>query len=110
MMSKHLLPNYNYLIILPQECNLLFCLVLHLCPVLTETLKLVHKLIYHIPQPLVWQLHINHSMQHNLKSQKDKDKVKPSSFQANQAKSEKTSQACTHTSSKKRHLNYLIPE
>lgn len=54
------------LIILPQKCNLLLCLVLHLGSVLAETLELVNKLIHHIPQPLVWQLHIHHSMQHHL--------------------------------------------
>lgn len=56
----------NYLIMLPEKSNLLLGLALHFGPILTETLKLVHKLINHVPQPLVWQLHIHHSSQNHL--------------------------------------------
>jgi len=54
------------LIVLSEQCNLLLCFVLELCSELTETLELVDKLIHHIPQPLVRQLHIHYAVQHNL--------------------------------------------
>lgn len=49
-----------------EECNLLLGLVLHLGAILTEGLKLIHKLINHIPQPLIGQLHIDDAMEHHL--------------------------------------------
>lgn len=51
---------------LSEQCNLLLCFVLELCSELTETLELVDKLIHHIPQPLVRQLHIHYAVQHHL--------------------------------------------
>lgn len=51
---------------LPEKNNFLLSFVLHLSPVLTEALKLVHKLVDHVPQPLVRQLHIDHAVQNHL--------------------------------------------
>ena len=51
---------------LSKQCKFLLSLVLELCSELTETLELINKLINHIPQPLVRQLHIHYAVQHNL--------------------------------------------
>lgn len=60
-----------YLIKLPQKCKLLLGLALHLGTILTEWLKLVYKFVHHVPQPLIWKLHIHNSMQYNLHPQQE---------------------------------------
>ncbi|KAM1063518.1 hypothetical protein ACFX1S_027920 [Malus domestica] len=54
------------LIKLFEKSNLLFVLVFHLSPVLTEALELKDELIGHVPKPLVRQLHINDSVEDDL--------------------------------------------
>jgi hypothetical protein len=54
------------LVKLLEKRNLLLGLVLHLSPVLAKALKLVDKLINHIPEPLVGQLHVDDPVKHDL--------------------------------------------
>ena len=50
------------LTVLPQKDNLLLRLVLHLSLVLAKALKLIHKIINYVPEPMVRQLHVDDSM------------------------------------------------
>lgn len=56
----------NYLRVLAKQRDLVLGLVLHLCAVLTEGLKLVDELVDHIPQPLIGQLHVDDAVEDDL--------------------------------------------
>jgi hypothetical protein len=57
---------HAHLVVLAELLELLLGAGLHLGAVLAEGLELVDELVHHVPQPLVWQLHVNIAVQDDL--------------------------------------------